>query len=364
MASDRPGPPPSLGRLSQAILVSLAVLAACLPLAACTGGSGPGTLGAPTTTSFDASTCRVSAELVPSCGALWGVTTQRPTVADLSATEASVGRRFDFVYRFHDLNDVVPTPAERALVRAGRALHLSIDSRDFTPGRPPTSWAAVAAGDWDPSLRRQAQGIASLGVPVFVTFEHEADQSRKAALGTPADFIAAWRHVHALFVAAGATQAVWTWVATGWQPGFAAAAAFWPGNDVVDWISWEGYNQSGCQSGTASPSRYISFAAAIGGFYQWLMQHGQQYQIDTGKPMMISEAGSVVYPDHPELTARWYAGIPAALRQYPRIKAIGLWDHTGTGSPACDFRFSQRPLVLRAVTVAGKDDWVNIPLRR
>jgi hypothetical protein len=73
--------------------------------------------------------------------------------------------------------------------------------------------------------------------------------------------------------------------------------------------------------------------------------------MDPDKPMMISEAGSVVYPDTPQLTGQWYAEIPGVLAEYPQIRAIGLWDHTGNG--LCDYRFEDDTAVTKAVTRAG-----------
>jgi hypothetical protein len=77
--------------------------------------------------------------------------------------------------------------------------------------------------------------------------------------------------------------------------------------------------------------------------------------------MMISEAGSVVYPNDPGRTAAWYAEIPSVLEKYPQIKAVGLWDHAGS-TGTCDYRFSGAPSVRAAVARAGKASWVN-PLR-
>ena len=354
--------PPIRRRMATALVAVAAVLAlsGMVAFAATreTGASSGGALGH--VPEIDASSCPVSARLVPKCGVLWGVATERPENSDLTALEKAVGRSFDFVYRFHDINDPIPTADERALVAQGRILHVSIDSRDFAKGADPIPWATVTSGAWDRTLRAQAAGVASLKKPVFVTFEHEPDQPRKAALGTPADFKAAWRHVHQIFAQAGASNAVWTWVASGWDQTFTQAAQMWPGNDVVDWISWEGYNPAGCQSGEVHPDRWVSFADSIGGFQRWLAEHAAQYGIDTRKPVMISEAGSVTDPVDVERTAQWYAAIPEVLQEdYPQVKAIGLWDHTGAGGPACDYRFSRTPRLLQAVATAGRHGWVN-----
>jgi len=304
--------------------------------------------------------CPVSDKLVPACGALWGVTTPAPNSADLERLEREVGRSFNFVYRFHDINDVIPTQDERRLVDEGKILHITIESRDFAdPDRTSVPWASVARGDFDSHLIAQAKGIASLKVPVYLTFDHEPDQQPKTALGTGADYIRAWRHVYNLFLRAGATNAVWVWVITGWQPALSRAATMWPGNKYVDWISWEAYNQSGCQGGHLDPSQFTSFGTSIENVYNWVHSVGPTIGMDPNKPMMISEAGSVLYPDDPALTANWYAAIPKVLARYPQIKAIGLWDHTGS-APSCDFRVDRNAAVLAAVRAAGNAQWVTI----
>jgi hypothetical protein len=293
--------------------------------------------------------------MAPTCGALWGIATERPDNATLAAAEKAAGRRYDIVYRFHDIDDEIPTAEEKQLVADGRLLHVSVDARLFDGDR--VSWADVADGRYDADLVRQARGLAQLDTPLFMTFEHEADQQAKTDQGSGADFIAAWRHVHAIYDREGATNAIWVWVMMGTPVAIPRAARMWPGNDVVDWISWDVYNPSGCRNGAIDPEREVSFEQAARPFYDWVMHQGPDVGIDTGKPMMISETGTVIYPGQPERAAAWYAAIPGALERLKGIKAVTLWDHTGQGS--CDYRFSQQPTVQKAVTKVGKRALLN-----
>ena len=296
----------------------------------------------------DPPSCRLSGDLVPTCGVLIGLTAPAPTLADLERSEQAIGARPGLVYSFHDINDAIPSAYDQAVVARGQVLHIDIDARDFTgSAESPVSWQAVAAGTYDQELGAQARGVAGLGVPVFLTFDHEPDQPSRSALGTPADFIAAWRHVHQVFEANGATNAVWVWVVMGLPQTFASSLAFWPGNDVVDWISWEAYDQAGCRSGTADPARYRSFADATLGFYDYLHAHGAAARIDVRKPMMISESGTVPLPGPDSPTPGWFDDAPSVLRSHPQIKALALWDHTGAAG--CDFRFALNPSLLPAV---------------
>jgi hypothetical protein len=131
----------------------------------------------------------------------------------------------------------------------------------------------------------------------------------------------------------------------------------WPGNDVVDWISWDVYNPSGCRAGRIDPKLEVSFEQAARPFYDWLVHAGADAGIDTGKPMMISETGTVVYPDDPQRAAAWYAAIPEALERLKGIKAVSLWDHTGQN--LCDYRFSNQPKVQQAVAKVGRRALLN-----
>ncbi|MDQ2782957.1 MAG: glycosyl hydrolase family 26 [Actinomycetota bacterium] len=345
-------------------------VAVCLGLAGCSSsptpstpsstsaGSGSATGPGSATTGPAPSGCTVSDKGVPSCGVLWGLATKPPTAAGVKAVESAVGRPFDFVYRYHDLNDEIPDAAEKAQVAAGKLLHISIAARDFAAaGGAKTGWAPVAAGTFDASLTAQAKGIAALKSPVFVTFEQEANQKNKlATLGSPGDFKAAWRHVHDLYVKAGATNVSWVWVMTGSADNLDAAAQLWPGNDVVDWISWNVYNQSGCASDSINAAKLVSFEDKMKVFYDFAHTRGPSFGMDASKPMMISETGSAKYPDQPDLTAQWYAAIPGVLAKYPQIKAVGLWNSVdGT----CDYQFSTLPAAVTAVASAGRESAVQ-----
>ncbi len=302
--------------------------------------------------------CELGPKSVPECGVLWGVATRPPTEAAIKDLESAVGRKFDFVYRYHDVDQVVPDSAERKLVADGRILHVAIAARDFASlDRTSVTWAQIAAGRFDSTLSQQARGIASLKVPVFVTFEQEANQKQKlGVLGTSTDFKAAWRHLHDLYAKAGATNVAWVWVMTGSQDNLAGASTLWPGNDVVDWVSWNVYNQSGCAGGAIDASKYVSFKDKMLIFYNWMHEHGPDVGMDSSKPIMISETGSAQYPDDPQRSADWYAEIPTTLQSYPQIKAVGLWaSRDGT----CNYRFQDSEAITQGVATASMQPLVN-----
>ncbi len=291
--------------------------------------------------------CAVSDKLVPACGVLLGVTPEDQSASALAASDAAAARPYDFVYRFHDLDAVIPDAVDSSVVASGRLLHLSLDVRAHQAGGRTHTWREVADGVVDAKLTAQAKGIAGMKVPVWLTFDHEPDNATKKSRGTGAEFVAAWKHVHELFTTSGATNAVWVWVVTGAKESLPRVEEFWPGNDVVDWVSWESYNPAGCRMGRLDPSRWVSFEGSLLVFHQWLAEHGARVGIDLAKPQMISESGSVKDPSNPARRATWYHDIESSLARYPQIKAVGLWDHTGNN--ICDYRFSDQVAVQAGV---------------
>jgi hypothetical protein len=345
-------------------LGAVVTIVALVALAGCSGSSpkpaGPtGTTPTSRATTPASGKCTLNAKAVPSCGVLWGIATHPPTEARLAAAEQAIGRSVDFVYRYHDVNDVIPDAEEKDWVSRGKLLHIAIAARDFSNAtRGDIRWKQVADGEFDTSLLAQANGVASLKVPVFMTFEQEASQKQKlAALGTPADFKAAWRHLHDLYVRAGTTNAVWTWVMTGSDDNLTSAGQLWPGNDYVDWISWNVYNQSGCKGNRIAMDKFISFQDKMLIFYNWMKAQGPGLGIDTSKPVMISETGSAQYQGDLKATADWYAAIPATLKAYPQIKAIGLWDSTDS---YCNYDFTDVPDIASGVRAASLDPFLDL----
>ena len=67
-----------------------------------------------------------------------------------------------------------------------------------------------------------------------------------AAMGgnSPADFVAMWRRVHAVFdtLGVGPAQLQWIWSVNHEDVGGFPAEAFFPGDALVDWVAVDGYN--------------------------------------------------------------------------------------------------------------------------
>jgi hypothetical protein len=326
----------------------LATAVAILLAAACSPG-GPDSTPKPRVTPalprVQPQDCSVSAKLIPTCGALLGVSAEPGGDADVAALERKLGRKFDLVYEFHGIDKPLPARDEERMVAEGRVLHVNIEAKEFGQAtHPDVAWSRIVAGEFDQALRAQATGLAALGSPVMVTFDQEVDSPKRVGQrGTAAEFVAAWRHIHRLYAAAGARNIVWVWVVTGYEGNLDAVGSVYPGNEYVDWLSWDPYNMAGCQTGKFKPAQWRSFADSVEPFYGWLQTEGARAGIDKAKPYLLSEFGTVANPDDPSASARWYAELPAALERFPQVKAVQLWNgEVG----ACDFRIEKQPAAL------------------
>lgn len=288
--------------------------------------------------------CTLSADLVPACGAWWGMylpAGSRGLAGAVRAEESSLGRRLGIVERYHDMSlsrdGVFPDLAERRLARH----HLLLFS--WAPNVWSTGasyqWGKVASGALDRSvIAPQARRLRAFHHKVFLTFAAEADGVRNQ--GTPAQFVAAWRHIHDVFARLGVRNVIWVWTTEGYLPHASTIAALYPGAAYVDWIGYDPYNFYACHH-----ARWLSFRQVATPFYRWSAAHGLG-----GKPLMLAEFGSAADPRDPGREAAWYSSIVPALRQLPRIKALVEWNAAANG---CDLRLPATSAAGRAYRVTG-----------
>jgi hypothetical protein len=120
----------------------------------------------------------------------------------------------------------------------------------------------IAAGGFDKYLRNFASSITQTGLPLAIRLDQEmngnwypwsAGYRGRGISNTPADFVAAWRHVWQVFQDAGANRyVIWAWTPsrtdtlipdakTGYSAGDTGMAEDYPGDDVVDWTGLSAY---------------------------------------------------------------------------------------------------------------------------
>ena len=242
--------------------------------------------------------------LVPGYGA-WLGAYPGPGNAAPTAYESMIGRKLDVVMRYEALDGPWPTPADLALIKAGRWLCVCWSSRLMSNGSSAT-WADVAAGRYDAAITAQAHRLASVG-PIWVGYDNEMDgTARMSRSGPLTNYAAAYRHIQEI-VKPIAPNVIWVWCPTGNNMTQAVADCY-PGNSHVDWICYDPYDPTLSKGGPL---------AAYRTFPNWLASEG----IGLRKPLGICETGFHRDLDGTPAAAAWMRALPDALDQLN----IKLW---------------------------------------
>jgi glycosyl hydrolase family 26 len=108
----------------------------------------------------------------------------------------------------------------------------------------------IAAGDFDPQIKKYATEVRRFGCAIILSFGHEMNGwwypwgTRHA---TPNEYISAWRHIHDIFAAEGVRNVIWSWDPSHQYNAVSAtkvatpASEWYPGNSYVDIIGIDGY---------------------------------------------------------------------------------------------------------------------------
>ena len=108
----------------------------------------------------------------------------------------------------------------------------------------------IIGGEFDRYIVSYANSVRAYEGPVMLRLFHEMDGFWYPWAGTvngnePEDVAAAWRHVHDLFEAAGATNVTWVWNVNHESVPKSAANdidTYYPGDEYVDWVGISGFN--------------------------------------------------------------------------------------------------------------------------
>jgi hypothetical protein len=270
--------------------------------------------------------------LVCSCGiASNNSNTTTTTSSDTTTTIAGC-----YIGAFvHGLNN---TPAFKSMIGRNLAVNMwyidwntsfptaDCDLVDSYGGVPMITWEpwlnvadtleAISRGDFDSYITSFAQGAKDWGKPVFLRFAHEMngtwypwDGYNNGGNSGIAKYISAWKHVHDIFIQAGATNVKWVWSpafygssSTPWSYG----DSYYPGDAYVDWIGLDGY---------CGLINWDSFDNIFSGMYTTYSTHN--------KSMMIAEFACA--EETGDLKADWITDAFSKIRNnYPRFK-IFVW---------------------------------------
>ena len=185
--------------------------------------------------------------------------------------------------------------------------------------QPQWSLSNIIGGTYDSYITQWATAAHNWGHPLFLRMMDEMNGNwypwSEAVNGNQSgQYVQAWRHIHDIFVAVGATNVSFVWCPNTEYSGSLPLEGLYPGDAYVDWVAIDGYNWG------TNPAHYdvwATFAQALGPTYNHLGT------LAPTKPVMIAETASTEFGGS---KANW---ITDALTtqiplNFPRIKAL-VW---------------------------------------
>lgn len=201
---------------------------------------------------------------------------------------------------------------------------------------------SIASGSHDAFITDWARGAAGWGGTIYLRPMHEMNGDwyawgRGVNGNTPDEFVAAWRHLHDIFVAEGASNVKWVWSPNVRYGSLYPLADLYPGDSYVDWLGLDGYNWG--SDPHLGQQRWQSFSDIFEATYDEMTQ-----QVAPGKPMMVTETGS---SEHGGNKADWIrAMFQTDLYRFPQIRAV-VWFNEADGPS--NFRIDSSPASLAAL---------------
>jgi mannan endo-1,4-beta-mannosidase len=200
------------------------------------------------------------------------------------------------------------------------------------------SLASIAAGGSDAYLRSYADAVVEFGQPVILSFGHEMNgtwYSWGAGQTPPVTFVAAWRHIVAVFRAAGAANVTWLWTVNSIEGAASSLSQWWPG---AAWVNWTGIDGYFFQAGDTFGSVFGSTIADIRAF--------------SSAPVLIAETAVGTTPDRESQIGALFAGVRAE-----RLAGVVWFDEAQhAGLYHQDWRLEDDPDALAAFTAAVTTD--------
>lgn len=256
--------------------------------------------------------------------------------------ESQLGVTLPMVRTFGDWDDPLgeAKPLHRWIRDGGRELMASIKPK--RENGQEVKWREIANAQPGSTIHNEmldlARGAKAYGDPMILGFHHEPEHRKNLGFGTSADYKAAFRKVHDVFASEGATNVRFAWIMTAWSfevgdihPDDRRIADKWyPGDDVVDYISVQEYNWATCRDNNDS---WESLEAGLEPFMRFARKH-------PSKQLVLSEWGS---PEgSPGQKATWIDEARALFKQgeyKDRFAAILYFhfDDRAAGNNACQW---------------------------
>jgi hypothetical protein len=234
-------------------------------------------------------------------------------LSSIDSFQSAVGRRLDYDLRFGTIADGYPGPGLLDDAANARTPILSLDCSGFTN-------ADIAAGLHDATIDTMAHAIAGYGHTVIIRYLWEmnssiSSNSRTLCAGpddtndtfNAPDFIAAWDHLRARFLADGATNTKWYWCP---NDSAATLTPYYPGNSQVDYVGVDIYDRP--------PESFSQFATHTTLTYDAIENVGP------GEPFVFGETGAT---SADQIT--FFTSLGSFYAKLPEVVGWVYYDDTG-----------------------------------
>ncbi|HEV3365485.1 MAG TPA: glycosyl hydrolase, partial [Acidimicrobiia bacterium] len=355
---------------------------------------------------------RPAGRLTPATGALFGTHSEEISKKDVPAPtpkrpdktvtvpaedeDQGIYKLEQRLGRTLDINNHYTTPFEFFLEEklAGRPVQLEIqEQHDLKKNRIPlVGWACgdslkIATGELDAEIDAAAEAFKAYPREFFMRYCWEMDGQRpekRELVHKPEDFIKAWRYIYDRIVNVnGVKNVIWVWCANAngykmsdpFTGGGKPAPQYYPGDDVVDWVSADGYNWHGSNSENGRDD-YRDFLEIYDEFMLWTRTADPaRNKGASSKPIMIGEYGSQEQQDGGAWKATWFRKAhdtvkprPAGLSPdqdkwkgaYSDIQALVYYDVVGkSGDDEGGWAVQTTEPSFEAYKEAALDPWFN-----
>jgi mannan endo-1,4-beta-mannosidase len=307
----------------------ITALAGCGALSPHTQAVGPASQSAPSRSPAPSPSSLpydMSGLLDPTGGKFVGVEAQgAPSLTPVASFATSLGMRPDLVGQYLAWGSSFDPQAVSAAWAYGALYYIAWEPYDM-------GLQAIAGGQGDAYITRFARAVRTLNLPVAISFGHEMNGNWYpwgSGQSTAAEFVAAWRHIHDLFIQAGASNVIWVWNPNIVNPvPQVQLSPYWPGDSYVDWVGITGYFPA------SGPETFASL-------YGPTMAEIKRF---TAKPIIIAETSVETGPSELQAAHSLVAGV----KRHPGVLGFIWFDFDKDGT---DWQIESRP-ALRAAMAA------------
>lgn len=210
-----------------------------------------------------------------------------PNVLTSPGAATTIVKQLDFVHLYNAVGkNTLSADAKTYINRPNTYLQLN--------WKPTATWSLAGGGDaaTNAGIDSMANSIKSVAPKkIMLSIYHEPEDNvsvgtagsgctTKGSAGSPTDYVNMWHNVRARFDALGVTNVVWNMNYMGYSGWNCLVNQMWPGNNYVDWLTWDPY-----AGGTQS------FAASVQPFYNFLTSNSNASHDYLSKVWGFSEMG-------------------------------------------------------------------------